>query len=163
MTFFEKNAWACLVSLMVVFIPYFIFVFLNPVAFVGLFILAVVLISVLMTVFHIVNAVATPQIRKTGDTPRADERDTQIELWSSKIAGIVLAVAVVFWCIGGMFGISFEAISGVSKSTNPVNSLNDLTIPAVKSLLGVHILFAGFVFANVVYYASMIVGYRRAG
>lgn len=163
MSFHEKSAWACLLSILLVFIPYFAIVFQQPMAFVGLFVAVVIALVILLTAFHIVNSIVTPSIRRTGDVPKHDELDRVIELRASKISGIVLGVFVICWLMNAMYGIPAIGVSQLSQS-EPVDgaeAMLQFSIPAFYALQAVHTLFAGFVVANVVYYGSIIVGYRR--
>jgi hypothetical protein len=153
MSFHEKNAWACLIAIVVVFVPYFLIVFQYPMAFVGWLVLAVIGLSVLLAVFHIVNALATRSIRQRGDTPAQDELDRLIELRAAKLSGIVLAVVVVVWSLSAMFGVPTIAGEGTASS--------QFAIPIMQVMIAIHLLFAGFVVANLAYYGSIVAGYRR--
>ncbi len=153
MSFHEKSAWACLISIVVVFVPYFLIVFQQPMAF-GLLVLAVVLLSVLLSAFHIVNALMTRSIRTTGDIPPHDELDRLIELQAAKLSGIVLAIAVVSWSLSAMVRVPVLAGEGTTPS--------QFAIPGIQALTAIHLLFAGFVVANLAYYGSIIAGYRRS-
>ena len=163
MAFHEKNAWACLLSLLLVFVPYFIFVLRNPVAYIWLFVLAVVVLAGLLTAFNVINASIFAVNSKSGELTQLDERDKSIEVRAAKISGVVLGFAVVTWCLNTMIGIPIIgkrelAENGVANG----QSLSDFSIPAETVLTAIHLLFAGFVIANVVYYLAIIVGYRRA-
>lgn len=162
MGFREKNAGICGLSILMVFTPYFWFVFPYPMAHVALFSIAVFCLVAILVGFHIVNAVATPSIRKSGDVPVADELDRFIEFRAAKSAGIVLAVAVLSWSIAAMVGVPIQGVAKVvaSQSENPVSEL-DFAIPVIKAMRWVHLLFAGFVLSNLVYYAKIVIGYRR--
>lgn len=158
MNFQEKSAWACLGAILVVFSPYFWLVLKHPLAFIGLFPLAVAILVVLLIGFHIANALATRSIRTTGDTPAPDELDRLIELHAAKRSGLVLAFAVVAWCLGALFAVPSIGIAeqapGIAAPIAPHISAN-------IALRAIHLLLAGFVVANLVYYASIILGYRR--
>lgn len=162
MGFREKNAWICGLSILIVFTPYFCWVFPNPMSHVGLFAMAVFCLVALLVGFHVVNAILTPSIRKTGDVPEADELDRLIELKASKFAGIVLAVAVLGWSISAMVGIPAQGVFNVVESQND-NSLNasDFGLSVNQGMRWVHLLFAGFVVSNLLYYARIVLGYRR--
>jgi len=149
MSFHEKSAWACLVLIIGVYMPYFVAVFRQPMAAVGLFVAAAVGLAVLLTVFHVVNALATRTIRATGRVPPADELDRHIELSASKWAGLVLAFAVMSWILFAMYALPF---AGVPEPG---------VVPLARAMTAIQWLFAGFVFANVAYYAGIVVGYRR--
>jgi hypothetical protein len=131
-------------------------------AHVALFAIAVFCLVALLVGFHTINAVATPSIRKSGDVPEADELDRFIELRAAKLAGIVLAVAVLSWSIAAMVTVPIQGAANVvaSQSGNPVNEL-DFAIPVIKAMRWAHLLFAGFVVSNLVYYAKIVIGYRR--
>ncbi len=152
MSFREKSAWFSLVSIVGVFVPYFIIVLQNPQAFIGLFAAAVVVLAVLLAGFHLVNAAATASIRKRGDIPLADELDKLIDLRAARVAGLVLVFVVVTWCLGAAVGAA-----GLDLST--ASSL--VSISGLQALTAVHTLFAGFVISNLVYYVTIILGYRK--
>ena len=164
MSFHEKSAWACLISILLVFVPYFWYVFQYPVAFVGLFVIAVVVLVALLVGFHVANALLSASIRKSGDTPPLDERDVKIEMWSAKIAGIVLGFLVMVWCLTGMVGIPLVAAVNANEiASSPVGqAVSEFTIPAAQALTWVHMMFAAFVVANLTYYLMIIVTYRRS-
>lgn len=161
MSFHEKSAWACLVSIVLAYSPYFWMVFQYPLAGLGLFVLAAIALTVLLVVFHIVNAAATRSIRKSGDSPLRDELDRLIELQASKLSGFVLAFFVVAWCITTMYeviGVS-ETVTTGNIATSLVEQ--QLVVSVHDALNRVHILFAGFVIANISYYGCIVLGYRR--
>lgn len=162
MSFHEKSAWACLVSIVLVFVPYLAIVLQQPLAF-GLLAVAVIILAVILTAFHIVNAIVTRSIRETGDTPPHDELDRMIELRASKRAGVVLAVAVMGWCLGAMVlapALASDALgSGATADIAP--ALSQLRVPVSQALIAIHLLFAGFIIANTVYYGSIVASYRR--
>jgi hypothetical protein len=163
MSFHEKSAWACLISIVLVFAPYLSVVFQQPMAFVGLFPLAVIVLVVLLTAFHIVNALVTRSIRKTGDVPPHDELDRMIELRAAKLSGIVLAIAVIVWCMSAMFFVPAIGVGELVQANMPdaIPAPPQFQIPVSLILTAIHMLFAGFVIANTVYYGSIIAGYRR--
>jgi hypothetical protein len=145
-----------LVSIVAVYVPYFYIVWRAPLAYVGLFWLAVIVLVGLLMAFHTANALATKSIRATGDTPPLDELDRLIELRASKLAGMVLAVVVIGWSMAAMFG---APVLGLGQ---PVEAnLAEAAVPLLPALAAVQALFAGFVLANLVYYAGIVVGYRR--
>ena len=150
----ERNAWACACSILVVYTPYFGFVFNNPMAYVALFAIAVAGQVVLLTGLHIVNSITTSSIRKSGDVPVPDELDRTIELRASKLAGILLTTAVLAWSMAAMLGVS---AAGVDL---PV-ATSDLAIGVPEAMNWIHLLFAGFVISNIAYYGAIVVGYRR--
>lgn len=163
MSFHEKNAWACLVSVLIVYIPYFLYVSQEPVASIILFVVAVIFLAVLLTLFHALNAVFSSRIRRTGDTPKRDERDRYFELKAARLSGTVLGFCVIVWCINAMMGIPLKGLRNAfleGAEDSPVD-ISDFSIPAMEAIWWVQLLFACFVFANVVYYASMIFSYRR--
>ncbi|MBL4942419.1 MAG: hypothetical protein JKY81_12245 [Colwellia sp.] len=161
MSFHEKSAWACLVSILLAYTPYFWMVFQHPMAAVGLFVLSAIILAVLLTAFHIVNALATRSIRKAGDMPAHDELDRIIELQASKLSGIVLAFVVVTWCITVIYGVlGISEVAHAETLGDPLTT-SRLVVPVMDILSGVHALFAGFVIANLVYYGRIVAGYRK--
>ncbi len=163
MSFHEKSAWACVLSILVVFTPYFLVVFWYPMAHVGLFVITVALLVAMLVVFHIVNAIATASIRKTGDVLAPDELDHIIELRAAKLSGLVLATVVVSWSIAAMFGVPAQGVIAIvaeNAAGAPVAS-SSFAIHVTQAMFWVHILFAGFVVANIAYYATIVAGYRR--
>jgi hypothetical protein len=166
MGFQEKSAWACLVSIVVVFVPYFGYVLRSPmsyVAYVGLFVLAVVVQIVLLVGFHTVNAIFSPDMRRTGTPPPADELDRMIELRAAKISGAILGVVVICWCLGAMVYFPAQGVLAVAEADRSaaVIDARDFAVPVSSAVLAVHWLFGGFVIANVVYYGLIAWGYRR--
>ncbi len=164
MGFHEKSAWACLLGIVLVFVPYFYFVFQHPMAFFGLFVIAVIVQVAFMTAFHVLNAILSPSIRKTGDVPPHDELDRMIELRAAKISGVVLGLVVISWCLIAMFGapaLGVHEIALAKASGASDLSPSQFAIPVMDVLLAIHTLFAGFVMANIVYYGSIVMGYRR--
>lgn len=163
MSFHEKSAWACLVTTVGIFIPYFALVLLHPMAYVGLIIVATIVQVVLLVGFHIVNALATKSIRETGDTPPLDELDRLIELKASKFSGIVLATAVMTWCCVAMFAVPASGVVQVmqAKAQEIDVTAANFAMPVMQAMVGVHLLFAGFVIAHASYYAGIVFGYRR--
>ena len=171
MSFQEKSAWACLVSIVGVFVPYLVVVLREPMAFVGLFPLAVLVQVLLLGAFHAVNAIVTRSIRRSGETTALDELDRLIELRAAKVAGVVLSVVVMSWCLLAMVGAPVLGVNGLrqasagavasSTSTAAAAGTASFQVPVTQALVAVHLLFAGFVVANVVYYGVIIWGYRR--
>lgn len=162
MSFHEKAAWACVISILGVYVPYFWMVFQHPMAF-GLFVVAAIVLTLLLTAFHAVNALATRSIRKTGDVPPLDELDRTIELRASKLAGTVLGAAVIVWCMFAMFKVlSVGVVEVVPEGVSgDAVTRSGIVVPVMLALTAIHALFAGFVIANIVYYGSIITGYRR--
>ena len=162
MGFQERNAWACGCSILVVFTPYFWLVFRYPMAHVGLFAIAVAALVALLVGFHVVNALATASIRKSGDVPKPDELDRIIELRAAKLAGIVLATVVLSWSMAAMVGVPAPGVANIAAGAaeNEVTA-TDFAMQVTRVMFWVHILFAGFVVSNVAYYGSIIAGYRR--
>lgn len=162
-SFHEKNAWACLLSLLLVFIPYFVFVLQNPVAYLWLLVLAIVVLVGLLTTFQVINSRVSTVTTGTANPPRLDELDKVIEIRAAKVSGLVLGFGVASWCLNTMIGVLVMAKRNLSENAVTFNRpLSELTIPAETALMAIHLLFAGFVIANVVYYLAIIVGYRRA-
>lgn len=158
MGFHEKSAWACLLSILAVYVPYFWVVLRHPMAL-GLFVFAAALQAALLVAFHLANAIATRSIRRTGDTPPLDELDRIIELRAAKRSGLVLAVAVMTWCLAAMFGA--PAVGAAATAAADFAAPSGPAVPVLLALTAVHALFAGFVLANLVYYGSIVAGYRR--
>jgi hypothetical protein len=158
----EKNAWACGCSILVVFIPYFWFVLSHPMAYVGLFPIAVFGLVALLIAFHIVNAIATASIRTSGDVPVPDELDRTIELRAAMLAGIFLSMVVVSWTLAAMLGLPAAGVTNIAAAApERAVAASDFAIPVTKAMCWVHLLFAGFVIANIAYYGAIVVGYRR--
>lgn len=163
MSFHEKSALACLISICSVYVPYFIFVFRFPMAALGLFWVSAIGLMVLLAAFHFVNAIATRSIRTTGDVPPVDELDHRIELQAAKWSGFILAFTVVTWILVAMY--SMPVIGGGelqhAKATGGEVSQSNFAIPVFTAMAAVHWLFAGFVFANIAYYCGIVFGYRK--
>jgi len=138
MSFREKSAWACLVSTLVVFVPYFINIarlqaagVLEMGAIVGLLVAAIFFQAVL-------TAAATILVAIRSGTETMDERDRAIELRSFRNAYFVLAVSLVTAICGMIFAAP------------------RLTLPLVSQVL-----FGCFVAAEAVKYLTQVVSYRR--
>ena len=163
MSFHEKSAWACLVGIGVVYIPYFTVVLRFPMAALGLFWLSAIGLVAILVVFHTVNAIATKSIRSHGEVPPFDELDQRIELKAAKWAGFVLSVAVVTWILIAMYSapvIGGSALEQAKLAGSEISPLH-FSIPMFSAMVAVHWLFAGFVIANVAYYGGIVLGYRR--
>lgn len=148
MNFQEKSAWICLLSILGIYTPCFLVVLREPLAGPGLFMAAAIGQALLLTLFHVVNAIATRSIRTTGSTPAPDELDRAIEGTAARWAGFVLAFAVMSWILTTWFAVLVTA------------GAPDAAVPIGTALSAVHWLFAGFVFANIVYYGAIVVGHR---
>lgn len=157
MNFHEKSAWACLVALLLVFVPYFLIVFSNPMALVA----AVASLVALLAAFHIANVVATSSIRQSGEVPERDELDRLIELKASKRSGMVLGVAVLLWSLVAMVGAPAIGVQAVAEAGAEQPDQALFSVPVLHALTAVHVLFAGFVASNAVYYGSIVAAYRR--
>lgn len=121
-----------------------------------------VILVVFLTAFHVVNAIASPSIRKTGDVPPLDELDRLIEFRAAKISGFVLGVAVISWCLVTAIGAPALGMQELAeRATADVAGSANFSIPVTYVLLAIHALFAGFVLANIVYYGSIVFAYRR--
>lgn len=162
MSFHEKSAWVCMLSIGGVFVPYFVIVFQYPLAFVGLLPMAVAVLVALLTGYHTVNALATASIRKRGDVPPQDELDRCIDLRAASVGGLTLACVVVTWCLVVAFAAPILA-AGANMNAIGLGSAaaaGQFSIPVFQVLIAVHALFAGFVLSNLLYYAAIIAGYR---
>lgn len=162
MGFQEKNAWACGCAILVVFTPYFWFVFSHPMSYVVLLAIAVIGLVGLLIGFHIVNSIATASIRKSGDVPERDELDQTIELRAAKLAGVLLAIAVVGWSIAAMVAFPAAGVTNIAAANaDGAVTASDFAIRLPDAMRWIHILFAGFVISNVAYYGAIVFGYRR--
>jgi len=158
----EKNAWACGCSVFVVFTPYFWFVFSNSMTYVALFAIAVSVLVALLIGFHIVNAIATASVRKSGDVPAPDELDQAIELRAARLAGLLLATAVLSWSMAAMVGVPAAGVTNIAAANaDRVVTASDFAIGVPEAMRWIHMLFAGFVMSNIAYYGAIVFGYRR--
>lgn len=163
MSFHEKSAWACLVGIGVVYVPYFTVVLRFPMAALGLFGVSAIALVAILVVFHTVNAIATKSIRSHGESPPVDELDQRIELKAAKWAGFALSIAVLSWITIAMYSapvISASTAEQGKLAGNEISGLN-FAIPVFSAMVAVHWLFAGFVIANMAYYGGIVWGYRR--
>jgi hypothetical protein len=162
MSFHEKSAWACLISISVVYVPYLLFVFRFPMAALGLFWISAIGLVALLVVFHIINAIATRSIRTTGEVPPVDELDQQIDSNAAKWAGFILSSAVLTWILVAMYGLPITASSLRSQTLATHEMLSSTpAIPMFTAMAAVHWLFACFVLANLAYYGGIVFRYRR--
>ena len=137
MTFREKSAWICLMSIMLVLGPYFFHVWrlfdasaVSAASVWAAFGLAVVAQTGLSIAAHILLA------RNAGREPK-DERDTAIETASFRHAYRVLSIGMVALLIVSTWFASFSMVA-----------------------MG-QLLLLGFVAAELTRYASQVWGYRR--
>jgi hypothetical protein len=142
MSFREKSAWVCLVSTLVVFVPYFFNVAridaagaLQMGAIVGLLVAAIFFQAVLTG-----GAMIAVAVHSGADN--ADERDRAIELRSYRNAYGVLAFSLVAAVCVMMFA--------------PPSWAPHLTLPFASQVF-----FACFVAAEAVKYLTQVVSYRR--
>ena len=156
MSFHEKSAWACLISISLVYVPYFALVFRFPMAALGLFWVSALGLAALLAAFHVVNAIATRSIRATGEAPPVDELDRKIELKAAKWAGLILALAVLTWVLVTMYSIPVIASNALAQT-----AASGHAIPMFTAMAAVQWLFAGFVVANIAFYGGIVFRYRR--
>ena len=152
MSYHEKSAWFCLGSILLVYTPYFAVVFRYPLASLGLFVIAAVVLTAVLSCLQIGYALfgsERRQILSTGTTPQPDELERLIELRAARTAGVVLGVVVLVWSLAAVY------------MAPAVGFAQQLTIPLGTAMLAIHLLFAGFVLANLVYYGALIVSYRK--
>ncbi|MBR31995.1 MAG: hypothetical protein CMN77_11820 [Spirochaetaceae bacterium] len=165
MSFQEKNAWACLLAILAAYIPYFSFSLREPIPSVVPvvpLVTAVVFLVILQIVFHALNTIFSKQMGGVGQQPKPDEREQYIDLKASKIAGFVLAIWVVVWCINAMLLLPFVEVATPATNASLASTGNSLaSISGTVALWWVNLLFAGFVFTNAVHYATLIFFYRR--
>jgi len=148
MSYREKSAWASLISLIIVYLAYFSIVFSDFGHVVTLLALgAAVLIHVTaLSGTHLILALSTREVRESGDEPPRDERDVSVDLRSFRASSYVLGTAVMLWCMAAFAGIVMSGIEDVRIE---------------NAMMACQVLFAGFVLANITYYATQVVGYRR--
>jgi hypothetical protein len=163
MSFHEKSAWACLVGICLVYVPYFSVVLRFPMAALGLFWLSAIGLVAILVVFHAVNAIATKSIRSLGEVPPIDELDQRIEQKAAKWAGFVLSVGVMTWILITMYSepvIGGSALEQAKLAGYEISPMH-YSIHVFSAIVAIHWLFAGFVIANVAYYGGIVLGYRR--
>lgn len=149
MSLHEKSAWACLISIALVYVPYFWLVLRYPMASVGLFLVAAFTVVALLVAFHIMHAT----IHVTEGMPPIDELDERIELQAAKWAGLILGFGIVTWVLIATYSIlKIGASQGLSLSR---------AVPMSTAMAAVQWLFAVFVLANAVYYGAIVFRYRR--
>lgn len=146
-SFREKSAWACAVSIIAVFVPYFFHVFrlferqeLTAVSILPMFVGAVVVQVALLVAAHIVFAIRAKQEPK-------DERDSAIEAKSFHSAYFVCG----FFAFFGMGWVIMYTIAVGSAAAARV--LTPITISQM-------VLFC-FVMAEVTKYLTQAISYRR--
>lgn len=116
MPFREKSAWACLITTLVVFVPYFAYIFLlfrrgwlNPGSVISAFVAAVIFQTVLNGAAHIGFVIRAKQEAK-------DERDVAIESKSFKYGYVVLVTA----CFAAITTVAPFALAPRSAFTGPM-------------------------------------------
>lgn len=163
MGFHEKSAVACLTGICAVYIPYFAIVLIYPMAALGLIWVSTIALVALLAGFHIAIALATRSVRRTGDVPPVDELDQKIQHSAAQWASLVLAFGVMTWILVAMYSMPvigagvFEKIKASGAAPTP----SHFAVPVFAAMTAVQWLFAGFVLANLVYYAGIVIGYRR--
>lgn len=161
MSFHEKNAWACFLGLLVVYVPYFAISIVYPSASFPLYFGAICALMVVLAVFHSANALITKLIRTSGKTAHLDELDSSIEIKSARFAGLTLGFIVTMWSLFALTGLAALISHALPLEAEPMENLSLVKIPVLPVIAGFQILFAGFVIANLVYYGGIIYGYRR--
>lgn len=142
MSFREKSAWAYLVSIGAVYVPYFTFIFklalageLSLLRMTGAFIVATLALIVLSAVYQIVIRIRTRAEAK-------DERDIAIESRAFRSAHWTLVV--LLWLL----------VPGTTLLSPLFPQLITLVFVGQLGLLA-------FVVSELVHYATQILGYRR--
>lgn len=143
MSYQEKSAWVCLAATLVVFVPYFTYIFMLPVATLtgatlAAGIAAVVAMIVITAVGHAVIALQTEDKR--------DERDVLIETKSYRNAYWVLAT-----------GVMVVAAALYLRAFNPALAANTPLL-----MLAANAILLCFVLAEVTSRIRQIVLYRKA-
>ena len=146
-SFREKSAWVILGAILVVFVPYFTFVFrlfaagqLVAGAVLGLFIGATIWMILLTAGFHIALSLFS-----RADNP--DERDRAIELKSFRVAYAIMAIT--FFCaIGAMVVLALP-------SANPSG------VRWLAPVFVSQVFFLCFVLAEIGKYLTQVICHRR--
>jgi hypothetical protein len=146
MSFREKSAWACLVTTVLVFVPYFGYVFrlyavgeLSPGSIIAAFLAVVMVQSCMNIAAHIVFAIQLRQSPK-------DERDRLIESRSFRNAYLVLACSTL---------LLMMAVVLLAKSIS--------TDPVVSAVVVSQVVFLSFVVAELIKYLTQAISYRQGG
>jgi|SRR4051812_10509379 len=155
LSFREKSAWVSLAVLLVVYIPYFCYVWtladrglLNIATAIGVFIAALFFQIVLAVVAQIVIA-----IRAKAD-PK-DERDAAIDGKAFRNAYFVLTSAI---CFAAVFVVVMGLAHGAAKADPRVaHVVRDLLSPAAAT----QILLSCLVISEIVKYGTQVFCYRR--
>lgn len=137
-SFREKSAWASLVSILIVFIPYFVHVFrlfvadnLSAASVIGGFVVATGITILIQIPIYVVIALRSRQEEK-------DERDQAIELKSFRV-GYGLLTTSVFLAVGAIV----------------------LFLPRLDAVFLSQVFYLCFVIAEVGKYFTQVVCYRR--
>lgn len=151
MSFYQRSAWACFLSTLVVWGAYLAFTLSLSAEMSGIaipaMIGAIVLQTIVMIATHIVFAVM--HRRETG----FDERDRSIAVRSGHWAGVLLSVGVFACAI--FFPVREIALRGEVQ--------NAWTSGAMASPFATaNLLLAWFVLSELVHYGAQIVLYRRS-
>lgn len=132
MTFQEKSTWVMLVLVALVYGTYFVVVMVDvaaipearEIAYRGMMLATVVVLTLLAAGTHIVMAIASPR-----DADMTDERDREINRFGQYVGGFVLAGAVLvglalavfevdhFWIANALLAglVSSELVAGATK------------------------------------------------
>ncbi len=147
MRFREKSAWACLVTTIAVFVPYFAYVLalfrrgeLSPGAVMTAFMAAVAFQIALNVIAHIGLSVR-------GGQEKRDERAVAIESKSFKNAYVVLVATLVV----AIIGVTVFAVAPRSAYTGPAMALTFLS----------QVILLCVILAETAKYSTRAVCYRR--
>lgn len=158
MTIHEKSAWASVVAILVLYIPYFSAVNAQPMEGVYRFWGVTIGMAVIMGVFHAIDAIVHVIRHRTHVVTLVDELDQAIQRDAAMVAGGVLAGVVVCWVIGMMYALPLSAVTVTETTSDGIRTYVAWSVDDI--MRAIHWLFAGFVMANLVYYFVMIVRYR---
>ncbi|MFT5300537.1 MAG: hypothetical protein ACI814_001315 [Mariniblastus sp.] len=87
-----------------------------------------------------------------------------IEQRAAKWSGLILGIVVITWCMLVMYGaplLGVQELHLLNASDGMELLPSSFAIPVSDVLLAVHVLFAGFAIANLIYYATIVISYRR--
>lgn len=158
MTIHEKSAWVSIIAIVVLYVPYFMAVHTNPMESIARFWILGVGMAVIMGVFHTIDAIVSVLLHRGETMGIIDELDRVIQQQAAMYAGSTLAFIVVIWVIVMMYILPIMGRTVIEQTS-------DMNVPYIawsieQVMRAVQWLFAGFVLANIVYYAVVIVRYR---
>lgn len=154
----EKGAWVSIGAIMVLYIPYFIDVYTEPMTALYRFWYVAIGMAVILSVFHAIDSILHLLNRRRGEYAVVDELDQRIQHKAALVSGGLLACMVMIWVIVMMYALPMLGDEVVETTSD--GSLSYVAWPITQIMHAVQWLFASFVGAQVLYYGMILGQYR---